>query len=69
MPRRRIGRSRLTEGEAGELDEHELDCDIAAAGGVKQVRDVGDNAATVLSRNACVEQAGIQGVGIKCVVA
>src|SRR5258707_4927781 len=36
MPRRRIGRGRLTEGEAGELDEHKLDRDIAAAGGIKQ---------------------------------
>ena len=37
VPRRRVGRSRLTEGEAGELDEHHFDRDIAAAGGVKQV--------------------------------
>src|ERR1700682_556574 len=36
MPRRRIGRRRLTEGEASELDERELDRDIAAAGRVKQ---------------------------------
>src|SRR5258706_16323694 len=33
MPRRRIGRGRLTEGESGELDERELDRDITAAGG------------------------------------
>src|ERR1700692_4239889 len=32
MPRGRVSRSRLTEGEASELDEHELNCDIAAAG-------------------------------------
>src|ERR1700687_2218465 len=31
MPRRRIGRGRFAEGEAGELDEHELDRDIAFA--------------------------------------
>src|SRR5260370_40495876 len=60
MPRCRVGRSRLTEGETGELDEHELDSDIAAAGGVKQVGVVGDDAAAVLSRNGCVEQAGVQ---------
>src|SRR5258706_11148875 len=37
MPRRRIGRGRFTEREAGELDERELDRDIAAAGGVEQL--------------------------------
>ena len=37
MPRRRIGRSRLAESEAGELQEHQFDRDIAAADGVKQV--------------------------------
>src|SRR5258706_11984056 len=65
MPRCRVGRSRLTEGETGELDEHELDRDIAAAGGVKQVGVVGDDAAAVLSRNACVEQTGIQAVRVE----
>src|SRR6266478_708956 len=38
MPGRRIGRGRLYEGEAGELDEHELDRDGALARGVKQAR-------------------------------
>jgi len=40
MPRRRIGRGRLTEGEAGELDEYELNRDIAAAGRIEQLRVV-----------------------------
>src|SRR5215210_3700911 len=34
MPRRRIGRGGLTEGETGELEEHHFDRDIAVAGGV-----------------------------------
>src|SRR5262249_44875780 len=38
MPRRSECRSGLTEGETGELDEHHFDRDIAAAGGVKQLR-------------------------------
>src|SRR5258708_8044614 len=36
MPRRRIGRGRFTEGEAGELDEHVLDGDVAFTGLVQQ---------------------------------
>ena len=36
MPRRRIGRGRLTEGEAGELDERHFDPDITLADVVKQ---------------------------------
>ena len=36
MPGRRIGRSRFTESEAGELDERELNRDITAAYGGKQ---------------------------------
>jgi len=42
MPRRRIGRGRLTEGEAGELDEYELNRDIAAAGRIEQLRVVAE---------------------------
>src|SRR6185369_14414832 len=38
VPGRRISRRRLTEGEAGELDEEIFDRDIAAACGVQQVR-------------------------------
>ena len=36
MPRRREGRSRLTEGETSELDEHHFNRDITAACGRKQ---------------------------------
>src|SRR5205807_10320424 len=38
LPRRRIGGRRLAEGEARELDEQILHRDIAAAGGVEQLR-------------------------------
>src|SRR5207247_1192032 len=38
MPRGGEGRSRLTEGETGELDEHELNRDVAFAGLVEQAR-------------------------------
>ena len=38
VPRRRIGRGRLAESEAGELDEKVLDRDVAAAGRVEQLR-------------------------------
>src|SRR4029079_17787027 len=31
LPRRRVGRSRLTEGETSELDEHHFNRDVAAA--------------------------------------
>src|SRR6202008_3491124 len=41
MPGRRIGRGRLTEGEAGELNERKFNRDIAAAGGVKQLTVIG----------------------------
>src|ERR1700694_5533196 len=51
MPRRRIGRRRLTEGEAGELDEYKLNPDIATACAIKQVR--------------IVTKVGVQGVRIK----
>ena len=37
IPGRRVGRRRLTEGEAGELQEHVFDRDIAAADGIKQL--------------------------------
>src|SRR5436190_23734804 len=37
MPRRGIGRSRLTEGEPSELDERHFNRDIATAGIVQQV--------------------------------
>src|SRR4051794_20917171 len=37
MPRRRIGRSRLTEGEACELDERHFNRDVTTAGIVQQV--------------------------------
>ncbi|MBA7655268.1 hypothetical protein ES703_63172 [subsurface metagenome] len=50
MPRRGEGGSRLTEGEASELDEHHFDRDIAAAGGVEQVGVGNRSAATVLTR-------------------
>src|ERR1700716_4041869 len=36
MPRRRIGRSRLTEGEPSELDEHHFNRDVAAACGAQK---------------------------------
>src|SRR5829696_10305810 len=38
VPRRRIGRSRLTEGETSELDEHHFNRDIAAASAREQRR-------------------------------
>src|SRR5213079_1612604 len=38
VPGRRVGRSRLTEGETSELDEHHFNRDIAAACGGEQVR-------------------------------
>src|SRR5258707_13752298 len=37
IPRRCEGRGRLTEGETGELDEHVLNRDIAAAGGIEEI--------------------------------
>ena len=40
VPRRRVGRRRLTEGEAGELDEEIFNRDVAAAGGVQRVRQL-----------------------------
>src|SRR6185369_8300613 len=40
-PRRRVGRSRLTEGETSELDEHHFNRDVAAAGGVQRVCSAG----------------------------
>src|SRR5206468_1123612 len=42
VPGRRISRRRLTEGEAGELDEEIFDRDIAVARGVKQLRVVAE---------------------------
>ena len=38
VPRRRVGRRRLTEGEAGELDEEIFNRDVAAARDVQRVR-------------------------------
>src|ERR1700730_12182868 len=55
MPRRRIGRGRLTESEAGELDEHELDPDIATACAIKQVAvvaEIGSQGVRVLTATA-----------------
>src|ERR1700733_11053052 len=57
MPGRRIGRGRLTEGEAGELDEQVFDDDRAAARGVE--RDV---VAQVGIEHGRVEAAAAQGV-------
>src|ERR1700737_3659828 len=58
MPRRRIGRGRLTEGEAGELDEYKLNPDITTACTIKQVRIV-----TEVGRQAVrVKSASTQGV-------
>src|SRR6185295_11759710 len=36
VPGRRIGRSRLTEGETSELDEHHFNRDVAAASGAEE---------------------------------
>ena len=36
MPRRRVGRSRLTEGETSELDEHHFNGDITFARTIEQ---------------------------------
>ena len=48
VPRRRISRRRLTEGEAGELQEHVFDTDVTAADAIKhataQTRGLGRNA-------------------------
>src|SRR5207253_8004249 len=37
VPRRRISRSRLTEGEPSELDEHHFNRNVAAAGSLQRV--------------------------------
>ena len=51
MPRRVVGRSRLTEGEACELEERHFDRDIAVADGVVVDLAVG-------SRPGCTMAAG-----------
>src|ERR1700738_3629418 len=51
VPRRRIGRGRFTEGEAGELDEYKFNPDIATACAMKQV--------------GVVTEIGIQGVRVQ----
>src|SRR5258705_4150436 len=58
MPRRRVGRSRFTEGEARELDEHELDRDITFA-------DVAQQTADAIAAGVCSERAGVKVVAVK----
>src|SRR5258705_7039454 len=58
MPRRRIGRSRFTEGETGELQKHELDRDITFA-------DVAQQTAEAIAAGVCNERAGVKVVAVK----